>query len=117
MQITEIEALNTATSGANGTSLAISGFGATDEYEILIDVSAYSGPIKFVVEDSVDAFSAAEELAVRHLSGAGSAHKISIGWRELRKAMRMGTASAVMRIRIDVTGTVTYAAHLIRNAD
>lgn len=119
MIITELEPLSTKTAGANGTSLDISGFGANEEYQIFIDVNRWVGKVKFVLEDSVNAFTANEELAVRHLDNAGEQKRLVISHRDLRKAARFGTTSAVMRLRLDISGagaTVTYAAHVQRNA-
>ncbi len=121
--ITEIQAKVTKTAAFNGASIAIdSGSGSpayasTDEFTIKLTVLSHTGPFTFALEDSVDAFSAKVARKVWEISGSGNVAKVfSTTWKEVR-GLRLGTASAVMRLAITVGAgtTVDYQCEMVRN--
>lgn len=120
---TTIQAKVTKTGTFNGASIAIDSgsgspaFAASDEFTIFINILNHTGSFHFELQDSVDAFSASVVRKVWEVSGSGNVKKtFSVTWKELR-GLRLGTASAVMRLAIveGAGSTVTYSCEMVRN--
>ena len=120
---TEIQALVTKTAAFDGAGVAIDSaagsptFAATDEFTIFLNILNHTGAFHFELQDTVDAFTAEVTRKVWEVSGNSNVKKtFSVTWKELR-ALRLGTASAEMRLSlVEAPGTtVTYHCEMVRN--